>query len=153
MTQLFEFIVEHYLLTSAFVVLLVLFVANEMSRGGAIINSQNLVRLINNNAGVVLDLRDQKSYTDGHIQGAIHLPYSELGSRLTELQSYMDKTIILACQHGQHSGVAGAKLRQGGFTDVRRLEGGVSGWLNSNMPLVKQRQGKRGATKPLRVAP
>lgn len=137
MAQFFEFLLAHYLLAGTFLVLLTLFIANEMNRGGAIINNQLLVSLINSNQGVVLDLRDQKAYGEGHIKGAFHLPYTEVQDRLGELEKYIDKTLILACQFGQHSSVAGTRLRKAGFKDVRRLEGGMGGWRQGSMPVVK----------------
>lgn len=138
MAQFFEFVVANYLLVSAFTLLLVLFIANEANRGGAIINNQLLVNLINSDQGVILDLRDQKAYNEGHIQGALHIPYAELQSRVGELEKHLNKTLILACKFGQHSSVAGTKLRKSGFKDVRRLEGGMNGWRQNSMPVVKK---------------
>ena len=38
---------------------------------------------------------------------------------------------------GQHAGPAGTLLRKAGFDNVARLKGGVTGWVNENLPVVK----------------
>jgi len=43
----------------------------------------------------------------------------------------------LVCKIGQHASAAGSQLIKEGFSDVRRLSGGMAEWLNANLPLVK----------------
>ena len=78
MEQLFTFIGNHPLLVGAFVVLLFLFIRNEMSRGGATISSQRLVQLVNSESAIVVDVRDANEYSEGHIVDAINIPFFEL---------------------------------------------------------------------------
>ena len=107
MDQLFEFIGNHPYLVGAFVVLLVLFIRNETQRGGSSVSAQQLVGLVNREGAVVLDLRDQKEYEAGHIVDSVNIPYASLESRVSELEKYKDKPIVLACKMGQHAGSAG----------------------------------------------
>lgn len=137
MDQLFEFIGNHPYLVGAFVVLLVLFIRNETQRGGSSVSAQQLVGLVNREGAVVLDLRDQKEYETGHIVDSVNIPYASLESRLSELEKYKDKPIVLACKMGQHAGSAGTALRKNGFTNVSRLSGGIAEWRNQNLPVVK----------------
>jgi len=39
---------------------------------------------------------------------------------------------------GQHSGAAGKILLAEGFENIARLQGGISEWKSSNMPLVRK---------------
>ena len=55
MDQLFTFISNHPFLVGAFVVLLALFIRNEMNRGGTTLGAQQVVNLVNNEGAVVLD--------------------------------------------------------------------------------------------------
>lgn len=137
MAQVLEFIGNHYLIVGGFVVLLILFIANEVNRGGQTISSQVLVNLINQGGGVVVDVRTPAEFSEGHIQGALHIPYAHFNDRLAELEPYKDKTVVVVCKIGQSAGSAGVQMRKAGFTDVRRLSGGMHGWQTEHMPVVK----------------
>ncbi|MEM9624256.1 MAG: rhodanese-like domain-containing protein, partial [Pseudomonadota bacterium] len=93
MEQLFVFIGNHPILVGVFVVLLVLFIRNEMNRGGASVSAQELVSLVNNESAVILDVRDKAEYDQGHIVDAINIPYASLESRADELDKYKDKPL------------------------------------------------------------
>ena len=135
--QIFEFIGNHYILVSVFVFLLVAFIVNEGKRGGAAISPNNLVNLVNRNGAVVIDIRDKKDFGNGHIAGAMNVPFSSVDSRVGELESYKEKPIVLVCKMGQHAGSIGRKLKSQGFEDVRRLSGGMAEWAANSLPVVK----------------
>ena len=137
MEQLFTFIGNHPLLVGAFVVILMLFIRNEMSRGGAAISSQKLVQLVNSENAIVIDVREASEYSEGHIVDAINIPFASFESRSDELNKHKDKPLIVACKMGQHSGSAGTILRKKGFTNVLRLTGGMAEWRGQNLPVVK----------------
>jgi rhodanese-related sulfurtransferase len=138
MDQIFEFVVNHPILTGTFVLLLVLFVRNEMRRGGNTISAQQLVDRVNREGAVVVDVRDRKEFDAGHIVGAISIPFANLDTRVDELKKYADKPIIVACKMGQHSGEAGMRLRKSGYQNVSRLAGGMAEWQNQNLPVVRK---------------
>jgi rhodanese-related sulfurtransferase len=135
--QIFEFIGNHYILVSVFVILLIAFIINEGKQGGAAISPSNLVTLVNKEGAVILDIRDGKEYGAGHIAGAINIPLSSFESRVGELEEYKEKPIVLVCKMGQHAGTIGRKLKAQGFEQVRRLSGGMAEWTGSNLPVVK----------------
>jgi rhodanese-related sulfurtransferase len=137
MDQLLNFVTGHPYLVGAFVVLFALFVRNEMSRGGTTISAAQLVHLVNNEGGIVVDVRDKTEFEQGHIVDAINIPHASLDTRLDELKKYQDKPIIVACKMGQHSGTAGTLLRKAGFENVSRLRGGITEWRGQSLPVVK----------------
>ena len=137
MEQLFEFVGNHYILAGAFVLILALFVRNEVVRGGRSVSAQELVNLVNRDGAVVIDVRDPNEYSQGHIVDALNVPHAALAGRVGELRKYKEKPIVLACKMGQHSGAAGTVLRKAGFQNVSRLRGGVAEWRNQNLPVVK----------------
>lgn len=137
LAQIFEFIGNHWILCSIFFVLLIAFFVNEGKRGGASITSTTLVSLINKEGATILDVRDSKEYSNGHITGAINIPYTAFDGRASELDKFKEQPVIVVCKMGQHSGAIGRKLLGQGFADVRRLSGGMSDWQASNLPLVK----------------
>ena len=77
MEQFIEFAVNHPVLVGLFVVLLVLLMITEMRKGGQTITTQELTQLINRDDALVLDVREKKDFTKGHIvMPSIFLPPS-----------------------------------------------------------------------------
>jgi len=135
--QIFEFFGNHYVLVSVFVFLLVAFIINEGKQGGAAITPNNLVNLVNREGAVIVDIRDNKEFGNGHIAGAVNVPFSVIETRIGELAPYKEKPLVLVCKMGQHAGSIGRKLRAQGFEDVRRLSGGMAEWGANSLPVVK----------------
>ncbi len=135
--QLFEFAGNHYILISILLFLVVAFVINEGKQGGAAISPTNLVKLVNREGAVIVDIRDGKEFTNGHIAGAVSMPFSSFDSRLEELESFKDKPLVRVCKIGQHAGTIGRRLKAQGYENVRRLAGGMGEWTASNLPVVK----------------
>ncbi|MAR91915.1 MAG: rhodanese-like domain-containing protein [Pseudomonadota bacterium] len=137
MERLLEFAINHPLLVGSFVVLLVLFFVLESRRGGKTVSPQQLTNLINRDDALVLDVREQKDYREGHITGSRNIPFSKLKDNLAELNPYQDKPVVLVCKMGQHAGAAGKILHGAGFKRVQRLTGGITTWKSEGLPLVK----------------
>ena len=136
--QIFEFTGNHYILVSVFLALLVAFVINEGKRGGAAISPTNLVTLVNKQGAVIVDIRDGKEFGNGHIAGAVNIPFAGFDSHMAELEPFKDKPIVLVCKIGQHAGTIGRRLKAQGYENVRRLAGGMGEWTASNLPVVKK---------------
>ncbi|CAD5203842.1 rhodanese-like domain-containing protein [Pseudomonas sp. FEN] len=134
--HLIAFATSHYLLAGAFVLLLALLIAHEMSRGGASLSTAQLTALVNKDQGVVIDLRASKEFAAGHIVGALNIPQDKLMARIGELEKHKAKTLILVDAQGQHSGTHARELLKSGFT-AAKLSGGISSWKADNLPLVK----------------
>jgi len=78
------------------------------------------------NGLLILDIRDEASYEQGHIPGAINIPLKELGYRLFSLDKTKD--IIVYCIIGVQSETACQILVNAGFKDVYNLTGGLAAW-------------------------
>ena len=137
MEQFFSFLGDHPILVGTFLLLLFLFFRNERTRAGATVGTQELVRLVNKENAVVLDVRERNEFMEGHIVDALNIPYASLESRLDEISQHKETPIVIACKMGQHSGAAGTLLRKNGFTNVTRLTGGYTEWRAQNLPVVK----------------
>lgn len=138
MDRLFEFVVNHYILVSVFVALLLALLALETRRGGAKISAQGAVNLINRDEAVVVDIRERKEFNEGRITGSMNIPLSALKSRSSELSKHKEKQLIVVDKMGQHSAMAVKQLNTDGFANVVRLSGGIADWKASNLPLVKK---------------
>ena len=135
--QIFDFVANHNILVSVFVFLIVAFVINEGKQGGAAITPTNLVNLVNREGAMLLDIRDTKDYSSGHIAGALSMPVSSIDARIGELESHKEQPVVLVCKMGQHASATGRKLKALGFENVRRLSGGMAEWTASSLPVVK----------------
>jgi rhodanese-related sulfurtransferase len=65
----------------------------------------------------VVDVRTPQEFADGHVPGAVNVPYDQIGSRLAEVGP-KDAPIVLYCRSGRRSAVAAEALRGHGYTDV-----------------------------------
>lgn len=135
--QVFEFVGNHPILVGLFLALLVALIITERKKGGESVTAQVLVRLVNKDNAVVVDLRDKNEFSAGHIAGAISLPYASFATRSDELNNFKNRPVVLVCKIGQHSSAIGSKLMAAGFSDVKRLSGGMTEWLGANLPVVK----------------
>ncbi|CAE6887113.1 MULTISPECIES: rhodanese-like domain-containing protein [Pseudomonas] len=136
LAHLIEFVTNHFILSGIFVVLLVLLLFTEMRKGGKSLSSRELTALLNSEQGVVVDIRNQKDFSAGHIVGSVHIPYEKLTSRIAELEKFKDKTVIVVDAMGQHAGTSARELMKAGFT-AAKLAGGIASWRGDNLPVVK----------------
>ena len=86
-------------------------------------------QLINENKEVlILDVRTKGEYAGGHISGAKLIPSSELSSRISELEKYANKPILVYCASGGRSPGAVQTLIKNNFTEIYHLSRGISSW-------------------------
>ncbi|KAF0163004.1 MAG: rhodanese-like protein [Rhodocyclaceae bacterium] len=108
-----------------------------ISGGGA----QNLspaeaTLLMNREDALVLDVRESGEWSSGHIPGARHITLGQLDKRMSEIEKFKDRPIIICCASGNRSSSACGQLKKGGFEKVFNLSGGISAWLGANLPLT-----------------
>jgi rhodanese-related sulfurtransferase len=131
----FIFVSQQWYLFALLIALIALFLYTEQRKSGKSIGTAELVRLMNSDQAVVVDVRPSSEFDSGHIHGARNIPHSKLASRIAELEKSRDKIIVLVDKLGQHSGGAGKTLGKEGYS-VQRLGGGISEWQNAGLPLV-----------------
>ena len=85
-------------------------------------------RIANDDAPLILDVRTPAEFAEGHLPGAINIPYDELASRLDELGPERNAEVIVYCRSGRRAGLAESVLVETGFSNVRDLTGHWLGW-------------------------
>jgi len=95
------------------------------------------VTLINRREPLVLDVRSQAEFNNGHIGGARLIPVGELKSRLADLEKFKDKPVLVHCATGNRSQGAAKMLKDAGFKEVFNLQGGLGAWQQAGMPVEK----------------
>ena len=76
---------------------------------------------------IVLDTREQDEFDEGHIPGAILIPYTEIENKAIELIPDKDKLILVYCRSGRRSKIAAESLAKLGYTNVKEF-GGIIDW-------------------------
>lgn len=105
------------------------------------------ITLINRSNAVVLDVRDDAEFANGHIPDAVHIPVADLEVRIGELKKYANKPILVYCQSGVRGGKACNILRKAEFTQLHHLQGGLNAWIDAKLPIVTGKA-KSAARKP-----
>ena len=85
---------------------------------------------------VILDVRSQDEYNEGHVPGAINVSYDNVEAELGQLTKYQNSKIVVYCRSGRRAGIAEQVLAKNGFTDLRHLTGDMNGWQAEKLPVV-----------------
>lgn len=80
------------------------------------------------NEYVVVDVRTEQEYSEGHIPGSINIPVDEIENRIHELESVKDEPLLLVCRSGSRSMFAVMILANKGFENLYNLLGGMLAW-------------------------
>lgn len=137
MAEFMQFVGQEWLLFSAMLALVTMLIMHETRRGGAALTPAEVTKLLNDQDGVVVDVRDNKDFATGHIVGAINIPHAKVASQMTQLEKHKSKPVIVVCKFGQHAGMVSKILKTAGFEQVSKLSGGMAEWQASQMPVVK----------------
>ena len=76
---------------------------------------------------IILDVRTQEEYDEGHIPGAILIPDTEIEARAEEILTDKDQLILVYCRSGRRSKLAAEILVELGYTNIREF-GGIIDW-------------------------
>ena len=86
---------------------------------------------------IILDVRSPREFQQGHVPGAVNLPYQQIGRRMADLEQVRDRQIVVYCEVGPRARVAQSMLQQAGFADVRHLAGDMAGWRRARLPVSR----------------
>ncbi len=87
---------------------------------------------------VVVDVREQDEWDEGHIPGAVHVPRGHLESRIERLAPDPARPVVVYCSVGNRSAFAAKTLTELGYEDVVSLAGGFTDWKRNGFPVQLQ---------------
>ncbi len=87
---------------------------------------------------VVVDVREQEEWDEGHIPGAVHVPRGHLESRIERLAPDRERPVLVYCSAGNRSAFAAKTLAELGYEDVVSLAGGFTDWKRNGFPVQLQ---------------
>ena len=76
---------------------------------------------------VILDVREQYEYDEGHIPGAIVIPHEEILEKAESVLSDKDQLLLVYCRSGRRSKLAAEDLVKLGYTNIKEF-GGIIDW-------------------------
>ena len=86
---------------------------------------------------VLVDVREADEWRAGHIPGAVHIPRGYLEMQVDENLPDKDAPLIVYCAGGNRSPLAAVTLEQLGYTNVKVLARGYSGWRNLGFEVLQ----------------
>jgi molybdopterin/thiamine biosynthesis adenylyltransferase/rhodanese-related sulfurtransferase len=84
---------------------------------------------------LVLDVREQDEWDEGHLPGAVHIPRGNLESRIERTEPDHSRAIVVYCAAGNRSAFAAKTLEELGYDDVTSLAGGFTDWKRNGFPV------------------
>jgi len=94
---------------------------------------------LNSVTPLLLDVREPEEFTGelGHIPGSFLIPLKELPARVSEIEAYKEKDVVVICRAGVRSTTAAAILTGLGFEHVSNLKGGMIDWNDQRLPVER----------------
>lgn len=84
------------------------------------------IKNLDMNNTLILDVRTIEEWNEGHGKNATHIPLHVLASKVSDIESFKNKKVVIVCRSGGRAGQAKKLLEENGFTDV--VNGGA--WEN-----------------------
>ncbi len=92
------------------------------------ITAQEAKEIMDSQEGcIILDVRTQEEYDEGHIPGATLIPNTQIEARAEEVLTDKDQLILVYCRSGRRSKMAAEILVELGYTNIREF-GGIINW-------------------------
>lgn len=85
---------------------------------------------------ILIDIRDDSSYSYGNIPGSLHVPKDILEA---DYEKYKDKPLILYCKKGETSAETVQFLKEKNI-EAKNLKGGYLAWLMESMKQEEEQQ-------------
>lgn len=133
-----DFIYQNILLIALVVVSgVALILPMLMGSGANDVNPAAATLLINRDDAQVIDVREAEEFAAGHLPEAKNVPLAKLADRISEIERFKDKPVIVCCASGMRSGKACGELRKLGFAKIHNLSGGIDAWVGAGYPVKK----------------
>ena len=76
---------------------------------------------------IILDVRTQEEYDEGHIPGAIVISHEEIAEKAEGVLTDKEQLILVYCRSGRRSKIAAEALVELGYTNIKEF-GGIIDW-------------------------
>lgn len=83
----------------------------------------------------ILDVREQWEWDAGHVEGAVHVPLSEVMAGGVQDSLKPGHPVAVICRSGNRSEL-GALILQSRGVDAVNVEGGMEAWSAAGLPII-----------------
>ena len=83
---------------------------------------------------VLIDVREDAEFRQGHARGAKHLSKGVIEVEIEDQVPDSNQPIIVYCGGGSRSALTADNLQKMGYTNVRSLAGGMRAWNEAGLP-------------------
>lgn len=97
------------------------------------ISAADLPEAISGDTVILLDVREDDEWQQGHAPGAVHIPMADIPVRVDEIDP--DTDLFVVCRQGGRSARVAAYLEQLGYEPTVVVDGMV-GWQVAGRPIV-----------------
>jgi len=108
------------------------------SSGGNRVSPLQATLMLNRDDALVIDVRETAEWSSGHIPNSRHIALGQLEKRLSELEKFKQRPLIVNCQSGNRSSSACGTLKKHGFEKVFNLSGGIGAWRDAGLPVTSK---------------
>lgn len=84
---------------------------------------------------ILLDVRGNEEWDEGHIEGAKHIYVGHLEENLGKVPR--NSPIVVYCDSSRRSSIAASILKRNGYRDVYNVLGSMTAWKNAGYEVVK----------------
>lgn len=92
------------------------------------ITAQEAKQIMDTQTGyIILDTRTREEYDEGHIPGAILIPYDEITEKAESILTDKNQLLLVYCRSGRRSKIAAEALVKLGYTNIKEF-GGIIDW-------------------------
>lgn len=92
-------------------------------------------RLARGERFLLVDVREDREWADGHLPGAMHLGKGVIERDVETKIPDPAAEIVLYCGGGFRSALAADNLQKMGYTNVVSMDGGFRGWTEAGLPV------------------
>jgi rhodanese-related sulfurtransferase len=94
------------------------------------------VRLMNREKAVVIDVSEPDEFAAAHINNARNIPLAKLDAS-KDVPTNKTLPLLLVCASGKRAATAAEALRKRGHAQVHVIAGGLAGWREASLPIVR----------------
>lgn len=114
------------------------------------VSIEQLQQALSDHHTILIDVREQNEFANGHIDRAVNYPRGVLEFRIHQhpsvtqlcdteqaLQELANKPVYLICQSGGRSALSAEALTRMGFNQVKSVAGGMQAWTTAGLPVTQ----------------
>ena len=88
------------------------------------IDGQSALDMMNNETDyIIIDVRTESEYQQGHIKNAINIPKESIDESVSEILTDKDQLLLVYCRSGNRSKQASEKLAKLGYSNIYEFGG------------------------------